>query len=208
MNADASYKFSQIELGMRFDAANARLAGDTFLDFQQVSVYLGKFLQPNTFLRTSVKSKDKSFTNLTERDARGVGASADLFHFVNGAQTMLMLGLSTEKENAQDNQFDYWAAGINSKVTHKFNVFGLDSKVGLSWRYLKKDYDTVQVTELQGTSEIERDENRQVLQVNWELTLLEGLSVKTEFEHGDYQSQIESLTYQQNVASLGVNYTF
>ncbi|MEP4891310.1 MAG: hypothetical protein ABJV04_14885 [Aliiglaciecola sp.] len=205
---DSSYKFSQVELGLRFDGAKARLPAGTFLDFQQLSVYVGKFLQPETFLRGSLNLKNKAFTELTQRDATGFNASADLFHFMNNAKTMLLIGLSAEKESAEDNQFNYWGMGLNTKLTHKFDIFGLSSKVGLGWRYQYKDYDSVEVSEFQARYNLERDEIRQVIQANWEMFILNNLSIVTELEHGNYKSKMENLSYQQNVASLGLNYSF
>jgi hypothetical protein len=208
LNIDGGYKFNSSEIGVRVDGASASLAGKTFLNYQQVSVYLGHFAQPETYLRASIKTKNKSFAELSDRDASGFGASFDIFHFINGANTMLMLGLSTEKENAQDNQFAYSGIGIQTKITHKFNVFGLNSKVGVGVRFQRKDYQSVKVGTLPAEDLIEKDENRQVIEANWDLHLLDDLSVMTELEHGDFKSELESQTYQQTIASVGLKYTF
>ena len=208
LNIDGSYKFNSSEIGVRVDGASASLAGETFLNYQQVSVYLGHFVQPETYLRTSIKTKNKSFAELSDRDANGFGASFDIFHFINGANTMLMLGLSTEKEDAQDKQFAYSGIGIQTKITHKFNVFGLNSKVGVGVRFQRKDYQNVKVGTLPAEDIIERDENKQVIEANWDLHFLDNLSVMTELEHGDFKSELESQTYQQTIASVGLKYTF
>jgi hypothetical protein len=208
LSIDASYKFNRSEVGVRVDGASASLAGNTFLNYQQVSLYLGHFVQPETYLRSSVKTKNKSFAKLSDRDASGLGASFDIFHFINGADTMLMLGLSAEKEDAQDNQFAYSGMGIHTKITHKFNVFGLNSKVGVGVRFQRKDYQSDRVGTLPAEDIIERDENRQVIEANWDLHLLDNLSVMTELEYGDFKSQLESQTYQQTTASVGLKYTF
>ena len=208
LNIDGSYKFNSSEIGVRVDGASASLAGNTFLNYQQVSLYLGHFVQPETYLRSSVKTKNKSFAELSDRDASGLGASFDIFHFINGANTMLMLGLSADKEDAQDNQFAYSGVGIHTKITHKFNVFGFNSKVGVGLRFQRKDYQTVEVETLPAEGMIQRDENRQVIEANWDLHLLDNLSVMTELEHGDFKSQLESQTYQQTIASVGLKYTF
>jgi hypothetical protein len=208
LNIDGSYKFNSSEIGVRVDGASASLAGNTFLNYQQVSLYLGHFVQPETYLRSSVKTKNKSFAELSDRDASGLGASFDIFHFINGANTMLMLGLSAEREDAQDNQFAYSGVGIHTKITHKFNVFGFNSKVGVGLRFQRKDYQTVEVETLPAEGIIQRDENRQVIEANWDLHLLDNLSVMTELEHGDFKSQLKSQTYQQTIASIGLKYTF
>jgi hypothetical protein len=208
LNIDGSYKFNRSEIGLRIDGASASLAGETFLNFQQVSFYLGHFVQPETYLRTSVKTKNKYFAKLSDRDAIGLGVSFDIFHFINSANTMLMLGLTAEKEDTQDNQFTYSGMGIQTKITHKFRVFGFNSKAGVGLRFQRNDYQSIEVETLPAEGIIERDENRQVIEANWDLHLLDNLSVMTELEHGDFNSQLESQTYQQTTASVGLKYTF
>ncbi|MGS2719696.1 surface lipoprotein assembly modifier [Paraglaciecola aestuariivivens] len=208
LSVDGSYLFSKSELGIRADAASAALAGDTFLDYQQVSVYLGYFIQPQTYLRSSLKTKQKHFAELSERDAKGVGASVDLFHFLNGANTMLMLGLSAEQEDAQDQQFTYNGLGLVTKVSHKFGLFGLDTKFALGLRLQQKDYQTTEHSSVLTEESTDRDETRRVIEASWQLTLLDNLALKTELEHGDFDSQLDSQTYQQTLGSLGLTYSF
>jgi hypothetical protein len=209
LNIDGSYKFNSSEIGVRVDGASASVAGKTFLNYQQVSLYFGYFVQPETYVRTSVKLKNKSFAELSDRDASGFGATLDVFHFMNGANTMLMLGLSAEKEEGQDSQFDYLGLGIHTKITHKFSLFGLDSKVGFGLRFQNKDYQSVEVETFPAGQDIgNRDENRQVIEASWDLHLLDNLSVMTELQHGDFKSQLESQTYQQTIARVGLKYTF
>lgn len=208
LGIDSSYKFDKSEVGLRVDGAVASLAGETFLNYQQVSLYLGLFLQPETYVRSSVKVKNKSFADLPERDASGTGASLDVFHFLNGAKTMLMLGLSADKEDALDSQFDYLGLGIHTKISHKFNVFGLSTKVGLGLRFQKKDYPSTVVGTDPARDVTQRDENRQVIEANWDLQLLDNLTVKTELEYGDFKSQLEGQTYKQTISSVALQYTF
>lgn len=208
LNIDGSYKFNRSEIGVRVDGASASLTEKTFLNYQQVSLYLGHFVQPKTYLRTSIKTKNKYFATLSDRDASGLGASFDMFHFINGANTMLMLGLSTEKEDAQDNQFSYSGMGVQTKVTHKFRVFGFNSKVSVGLRFQRKDYQSVEVETLPAGGMSERDENKRVIEANWGLHLLDNLSVLTELEYGNFNSQLESQNYEQTTASVGLKYLF
>ncbi len=98
--------------------------------------------------------------------------------------------------------------GIQTKITHKFRVFGFNSKAGVDLRFQRNDYQSIEVETLPAEGIIERDENRQVIEANWDLHLLDNLSVMTELEHGDFNSQLESQTYQQTTASVAVKYTF
>ena len=206
VNIDANYQLNRGEIGFRLDAATASLAKNTFLDFQQASVYYGLFVQPQTYIRTSLKFKNKSFAELSARNAETIAASADIFHFTNGANTMLMLGFNIEKEDAINEEFTFKGLGFGSKISHKFTLFGLGSKVGLDWRYQIKDY--LSMESIDSAEQAQRDENRQILTASWSLNILNDLAIKTQIERGDYGSDLDSLSYKQNVASLGLNYTW
>jgi hypothetical protein len=204
VNIDASYQLDQGEVGLRFDVASASLAKNTFLDFQQASIYYGVFIQPQTYIRTSFKVKNKSFAELSDRDADGMGLSVDLFYFTNSANTMLMLGFNVEQEDTINEEFTFKGLGFGTKVSHKFTLFGLGTQLGLDWRYQIKDYMSINTTE--SASQAGRDENRQVLTVSWSLNILDGLAIKTEIEHGDYGSDLDTLSYKQNLTSVGLSY--
>jgi hypothetical protein len=204
---DASYSVNSHEVGLRYDGAKANVAGDTFLHFDQVSAYYGHFLSPQTYLRMSVKNKTKRFASATARDADGVGADVGLYHFLNKSQTMLMATISADKEDAQDNQFDFSGYAFNTKATHKFTAFNLSNKVGLGWRYQNKNYDE------QASNEVfeplpSRDEHRNVVNVFWHVDLFKHIMLVTEAEYGDYESKQSSNTYTQSIVSASIKVHF
>ena len=53
-----------------------------------------------------------------------------------------------------------------------------------------------------------RDESRHILTAHWQLSLLDSLSLITEAEYGDYQSQLEANTYTQSIASISLRAEF
>ncbi len=204
VNIDASYQLNQGEIGFRFDAATASLAKNTFLDFQQASVYYGLFVRPQTYIRTSFKIKNKSFAELSTRNAESIAASADIYHFTNSANTMLMLGFNIEKENAIDKDFTFKGLGFGTKISHKFTLFGLGSQAGLDWRYQIKDYQSVET--IDSAPQAQRNENRQILTASWSLNILNNLAIKTQIKRGNYDSDLDSLSYKQNIANMGLSY--
>jgi hypothetical protein len=204
VNIDASYQLNQGEIGFRFDAATASLAKNTFLDFQQANVYYGLFVRPQTYIRTSLKIKNKSFAELSTRNAESIAASADIYHFTNSANTMLMLGFNIEKENAINQEFTFKGLGFGTKISHKFTLFGLGSQAGLDWRYQIKDYQSVEP--IDSAPQAQRNENRQILTASWSLNILNNLAIKTQIKRGNYDSNLDSLSYKQNIASMGLSY--
>jgi outer membrane receptor for Fe3+-dicitrate len=208
VSIDASYQWRKKDLGLRYDGAKAKLAGDSFLSFHQASIYLGTFLQPQTFLRTSAKIKSKKFAVITSRNANAFGASAELFHFINDGDTMFMLGVSADKETATDPQFDYNGYGLSTKLSQKFELFGLAQKVAIGWRFQSKDYQTYLNDEMDSQLESKADEHRKIFHAQWQLDFNKYLALVSNLEYGDYRSQLDSQTYNQTLSSLSIKAQF
>lgn len=208
VSVDASYQWREKDLGFRFDGAKAKLAGETFLTFQQASAYLGTFLQPQTFLRTSAKIKSKKFAVITARNADAYGVSAELFHFINEGNTMFMLGVSVEKETATDAQFNYSGYGMNTKLSQKFELFGLAQKAAIGWRFQSKDFKAYSNDEKPSQLESKADEHRNVFQAQWQVEFNKHLALIGQLEYGDYRSQLDSQTYRQTTSSLSIKAHF
>ncbi|MDO6547647.1 hypothetical protein [Pseudoalteromonas carrageenovora] len=204
---DGSYSFDGHEIGVRYDGAKANVDGEPFLHFNQASTYYGHFLNPHTYLRMSIKTKAKRFVTAKARNADGVGGDVALYHFINNGQTMLMASLSADKENADDNQYDFNGYGFTTKVTHKFTAFNVANKVGAGWRYQNKDYDE-QTTDDFFEQIPSRDEHRNVVNAFYNLALFEHVTLIAEAEYGDYQSKLSSNTYTQSVLSASVKVHF
>lgn len=208
VSVDASYQWNKKDFGLRYDGAKANLAGDNFLTFQQTSVYLGTFLQPQTFLRTSAKIKRKTFAVITDRNADGIGASAELFHFINDGNTMFMLGVSADKETASNAQFNYSGYGINTKLSQKFELFGLAQKAVISWRFQSKDFQAFNNEDMPDQSSAKTDEHKNVFKAQWQLAFNQHLALISDIEYGDYRSQLDSQTYSQTTSSLSIKAQF
>ncbi len=208
VSVDSSYKWQNKEIGLRYDGAKAKLAGETFLTFQQASIYLGTFLQPQTFLRTSAKVKSKQFADISSRDADAFGVNAELFHFINDGSTMFMLGLSADKETAKDEQFNYNGFGVSTKVSQKFELFGLAQKAAIAWRFQSKDFKAYHADDMSSEMESKADEHRNIVQAQWQLDFNEHLALVSNLEYGDYSSQLDSQTYSQTLSTLAIKAQF
>jgi hypothetical protein len=208
VSVDSSYKWQHKEIGLRYDGAKAKLAGETFLTFQQASIYLGTFLQPQTFLRTSAKVKSKQFADVSIRDADAFGVNAELFHFINDGSTMFMLGISADKETATDEQFNFNGFGVSTKVSQKFELFGLAQKAAIAWRFQSKDFRAYRTGEIPTEMESKADEHSNIVQAQWQLDFNKHLALVSNLEYGDYRSQLASQTYSQTLSSLAIKAKF
>ena len=212
VSIDTNYQWHEKDLGLRYDGAKAKLAGDTFLTFQQVSIYMGMFLQPKTFLRTSGKIKSKKFAIMGTRNAETFGVSAELFHFINQGKIMLMLGISADKETAIDAQFNYDSYGVSIKFSQKFELLSFAQKAAIGWRFQEKNFQN-HVQEYNNDSgsnqlESQADEHRNIFYAQWQFNFNEHLAMVSHLEYGDYRSQLDSKTYSQTLSSLSIKAQF
>ncbi|KXI28195.1 surface lipoprotein assembly modifier [Paraglaciecola hydrolytica] len=199
---DAQYDFSAVSVGLRHDLAKASLAGEGFLDLNISSVYLAKFINPELYVRGALNFKDKKFAQITQRDADNEGVNVSVFQFFQGGRTMLSGGLSVESEDAIDSQYDYDNWGINTKASHKFDMFGVANQVQLSWRYQASDYQQPNNNnELRADSLINYE-------AQWQIAVHAKVNLVSKVEHGISHSTLDSLNYTQTVGSLQVEVNF
>lgn len=204
---DSSYSLSGTDVGIRYDGALAKVAKETFLTLDQVSLYVGHYFNPTTYLRTAIRASDKQFATQSMRDAKGLGLDSNLYYFINQGKTMLLLGASLDRENADSEQFNFKSWGLNTGITHRFKAFDISNKAGLSWRYQDKNYQEV-INQSLTQSEPSRDESRSVVSAFWQLSVFDSLQIVTEAEYGDYQSKLAANTYTQSIASLSLKASF
>ncbi|WP_304634600.1 hypothetical protein [Pseudoalteromonas sp.] len=204
---DTNYKLAHTDIGFRYDGATAQVANKTFLTLDQGSLYIGHFVNNTTYLRAALKAGEKQFTTQPARDAQSLGLDTSLFYFINQGNTMLLLGASLDKEEATEQQYDFSGWTLNTRVSHTFTAFGNTNKASIGWRYQDKDYQENHNDMLTEPTP-SRDESRHVLTAHWQLSLLDSLSLITEAEYGDYQSQLEVNTYTQSIASISLRAEF
>jgi hypothetical protein len=211
---DGTYSLSWFDLGIRHDAAFASLDGNSFLRFNQTSLYAAKLIGGNTFVRANSKYKTKQFTIANQRDAESVGAGLDVFYFTNSGNTMLTAGLNVEDESATDPLFDFAGVNLNTKLAHDFSLLGMDSQISIAWRYQIRDYDALHSDSVQedplgiDQKPISREDTQHIYQLQWQINLLSNLALKTQVEIGDYSSTLEQQTYAQTVSSISLEANF
>lgn len=204
---DTQYAFTETELGIRYDGASASVAEQTFLTLNQVSTYVGSYLNPTTYFRSAVRSAKKLFATQPQRDANGLGLDTSLYYFANQGATMLMFGASIDKETADTRQFSFNGWSLTTQLSHRFTAFDRENKAGIGWRYQDKDYQKAVISPLEEPT-ASRNENHSVINAFWKVSLLESLSVVTEAEYGDYDSNLAANTYTQTIAKMALKATF
>ncbi|WP_322001719.1 hypothetical protein [Marinobacter alexandrii] len=215
---DLSYDFGTVTLGASHHYSYATLASDPFLDYQRSSVYLGKLVGEDVYLRASVLSKRKDFEDDPARDARTRGLSLDSFFFFNRTRTVFILGAEGDDENADADAYDFRMLAVKTRLKHRFPVAGHDHEVQIGWRYEARDYDEpVSSVENPMTSPLlgpsdptsePRDDRIATVDASYGIGLTEWLTTEARLEYTDYRSSLDSAQYDETVASLNLRAEF
>lgn len=200
---EASYDFSGVTAGVITNLAQANLAGDKYLTFTQVSPYLSHQFNDTLFLRVAYAATDKSFEGRSEREATSNAVSADAYFFLNGTTQYIAVSGKALEEDANDNTLDYGAGSARVRYVQRFAAFDRDLTFRAGVEYEKRDYDA-------STPSIgaPRSDKRAGVDLSLEAPITENIFVEGAYRYGDYQSNLASADYNEQVTSvkLGVKY--
>lgn len=200
---DLSYELDAVTLGTSYYYADARLGGDDFMTLQQYSLYAGKLLTDQWYLRGAVNFADKSFDDFFARSADGEGVSLDAFYFFNQGRSTLLLSYAFDDESASARQFSYTANTLRLRYTNRFSLLQKESQLQLGVRLQDRDY--AGVTPSIGER---RDDQQVVTEASFEISLTPSLDLITQLERGNYTSALSSADYSENRASLSLKLSF
>ncbi len=201
--ADASYDIGGVNVGVVANLAQANLAGDKYLTFWQVSPFVSHQFNDKLFLRVAYAATDKSFEGRPGRDATSNAVSGDAYVFLNGTTQYIAVGGKALEEDANDNTLDYGAGSARVRYVQRFPVFDRDMTFRAGVEYEKRDYDAP--TPSIGAP---RSDKRSGVDLSLEAPITENVVVEGVYRYGDYQSNLASADYNEQVASvrLGVKY--
>ena len=203
VTADLSREIGGVEFGGAYRFSHARLGGGPFLTMHQVAPYLSRFFGESVYVRAEYAFSDKNFIARTDRDARTHAGSGDVYFFMRGAKAYLSVGYKYENENAVDPQFDYVGHGARIRLSHKVPMGPRFIVMKAGYRFEDRGYKAP--TPSIGTA---RQDQRHRLQAEIEIPIDDTFFAKLEFEHADYQSNLPSADFTQNVGSAKIGARF
>ncbi len=201
--ADISYAFDWLTLGANHYYADADLGGDSFLTLKQSSLYAGKLIGEQWFLRGALNFVRKDFDTFTERDADTDGFGLDGFWFFNEGRSNLSLGYAFEDEQTRGASFVYKADTVRLRFSHRFNLWGKEARFQTGYRWHDRRYPNI--TPSIG---VPRDDTHKVADARLEVTVWKSLAVLARWENGNYRSNLPSADFSDNRLSLAARLSF
>ncbi|MBW0148012.1 hypothetical protein [Marinobacter arenosus] len=212
VSADLSYDIGSVTLGASHHFSRSMLASDPFLDYNRSSLYLGKLVGDDVYLRASVLKARKSFEENEARDADTRGLSLDSFLFFNDTRTVFILGFDGNDQDAVSDAYDYQMLAVKTRLKHRFVVSGHENTVKIGWRFEARDYDepvsSVEqplLSPLPGSDTVgsePRSDRIATADISYGVGLTDWLTTEASLEYRDYRSTLDSADYDKTVAAV------
>ena len=186
-------------LGLSGREIYARLGGDGFLNIAQVQPYASGFVTDILYLRGAYTFRDKSFEGRDDRDATVHMGALDNYFFLDGASRYLLLGYRFENEDANAAEFDFNGHNLKVRYSHEFQFAAQEWEFNTGWRYEKRNYSNP--TPSIG---VKRDDDKHRLRAGLELFLTDRLTLISQYQYRNYNSNLPAADYTENRIDLSV----
>lgn len=201
--AEAEYDFDVVKTGMLANYVHARLSGDGYLDYIQVSPNVSKLFGDKLFLRGAYVRTEKDFKTSDGRDASGDAGRLDAFYFFDGTRQYVTFGSEAGSEDAESDLFDLDHTSAKGAYVQRFGMVGRDAKMRLGAEIEQRNYDAVD-------PEIEARREDQIVSAtgDLEVPLYWSVSMALGYEYRDRSSNLDSADYDEHVGSVELKVAF
>lgn len=203
---DGSYDLDLMTVGGNYYFTDASLDGEGFLRLHEVSLYMGRMLEDDWYVRAALNFADKDFGGLQSgelrqyreaRDADNAGFSVDGYWFFNNGLTSLNVGYDYEEEDTRAARFDYNAFTFRVLFNHNLNLLERNASLKLGHRLQLRDYDSISPS-----IRSRRDDTRNVLDARITINWLQNLDLIGTLERANYDSDLPSADYNETRMTL------
>jgi hypothetical protein len=196
-SATLSYDLGRVDLGSVFQHAVAKLDGAGFMTLTQASPYLSMLMGKRFFFRIAFTRTDKDFDDNPARAALGDAFSSDLYYFVNGLRTYVLVGFRHDEEDAIDGQFDYSGNRLRVQLSRRLTLGSRDLTFKVGLRSEQRDYDN----ETLSIAAARRDDRLQ-FEASGEIPLSDRFTAVVGYKRANNESNLPAVDFDEDVLSV------
>jgi hypothetical protein len=189
--------FNRFDTGVSLFYIHSRLDGDAFLELYRASPSISGFLSKKWFARAAYVYSEKVIEDREERDATTHAGESDVYYFRRGLRSYFNLGYRFRDEDANADRYDYTSHALKLRYVQRIELLSRMSKLELSWRYEDRDYSSITPSIAE-----ERDDNRSRWRADYEIPLTTGSVVQFYYGYADYESNLPSADYYQDISGM------
>lgn len=198
-----SWDLGRVDVGAILQYAKAELDGAEFMTLRQVSPYVSTLAGRKLFLRFAYTGTNKDYDRNPLRKASADSWSADVYFFLNGVKTYLLLGLRRDDEDAIDAQFDYRGDRLRVQISHRFALRERELTFKAGVRSETRDY-----LNLTPSIAAPRDDRRVRFEASAALPLGERVVADFAYQRANNESNLPAVDFNEHLVSLTFTASF
>ena len=190
-------------VGVNYFDVSADLDKQQFLKYQRLSPYLARFISKQWFLRGEYVYGEKEIERRPGRDADSHSISLDSYYFIRGLKRYALFGYTYRVDDAEANRYDYESHAIKLRYVHRATLGNLPIELELETKIEDRQYkspDPVISTE--------REDTRVRFSGEIRLLLTDYASIALHLRNSDYESNVETASYNDLVVGTEFRLSF
>ena len=190
-------------LGVNWFDVSADLDEQQFLTYQRLSPYLARFISKQWFVRGEYVYGEKEIERRPGRGADSHSVSLDSYYFIRGLKRYALLGYTYRVDDANANRYDYESHALKLRYVHRATLGSLPVELELETKLEERRYkspDPVISTE--------REDTRVRFSGEIRLLITEYASVALQLKNSDYDSNVETASYNDLVVGTEFRLSF
>ena len=196
-------QLGETTLGINWFDVSADLDKQQFLTYQRLSPYLARFISKQWFLRGEYVYGEKEIERRPGRGADSHSISLDSYYFIRGLKRYALLGYTYRVDDANANRYDYESHALKLRYVHRATLGSLPLEMELETKLEERRYkspDPVISTE--------REDTRVRFSGEIRLLVTEYASVALQLKNSDYDSNVETASYNDLVVGTEFRLSF
>ena len=196
-------QLGETTLGINWFDVSADLDKQQFLTYQRLSPYLARFISKQWFLRGEYVYGEKEIERRPGRGADSHSISLDSYYFVRGLKRYALLSYTYRVDDANANRYDYESHALKLRYVHRATLGSLPLEMELETKLEERRYkspDPVISTE--------REDTRVRFSGEIRLLITEYASVALQLKNSDYDSNVETASYNDLVVGTEFRLSF
>ena len=196
-------QFGETTLGVNWFDVSADLNREQFLNYSRISPYVARFINKQWFLRGEYVYGEKEIERRPGRGADSHSVSLDSYYFIRGLKRYALLGYAYRVDDANANRYDYESHALKLRYVHRATLGSLPVELELETKLEERRYkspDPVISTE--------REDTRVRFSGEIRLLITEYASVALQLKNSDYDSNVETASYNDLVIGTEFRLSF
>ena len=190
-------------VGVNYFDVSADLDKKQFLKYRRLSPYLARFISKQWFLRGEYVYGEKEIERRPGRGADSHSISLDSYYFIRGLKRYALFGYTYRVDDAEANRYDYESHAVKLRYVHRATLGTLPIELELETKIEDRQYkspDPVISTE--------REDTRMRFSGEIRLLLTDYASIALHLRNSDYESNVETASYNDLVVGTEFRLSF